>query len=260
MTTDGMKDKRFFIAGGTAGVGFAAAKEIASSGAALVVSGRSVERGEAAVRELQALGGAAHFVRGESGNPTDCVRIAGEAAQSMGGIDAVISAGAENNAGLRPFADMTLEYMRDTLDNLLFPRLLPVHAAIPHLRDAGGGSIVMICTDAARHVTPGEGMVGAAGAAVMVMTKVLARELSRDKIRVNAVALTITSDTPGWDRAFASEMGRKVFAKAIDRFPFGRPPNADEVAKAMVFLSSDAAGQISGQTLSVNGALSFGGW
>ena len=103
-------------------------------------------------------------------------------------------------------------------------------------------------------------MVGATGAVVMVLTKALARELSRDRIRVNSVALTLTSGTPGWDRAFASELGAKVFAKAVERFPFGRPPNADEVAQAMVFLASDAAGQISGQTVSVNGALSFGGW
>jgi 2-hydroxycyclohexanecarboxyl-CoA dehydrogenase len=255
------EDKRVFISGGTGGIGFAAAKLFAARGATLAVTGRSSERGEAAVNELTALGARqARFFQGNSGSLEEMQRVTSEAAEWMGGINTVVSAGAENRNGLKPFVSMTVDYMRSTFDNLVYPRILPVHAAIPHLQKAGGGSIVMIGTDAARHVTSGESLVGATGAIVITMTKALARELARDKIRVNAVAMTITSGTPGWERAFSSEMSSKVFTKAIERFPYGRPPQASEVAEAMVFLSSDAASQISGQTLSVNGALSFGGW
>lgn len=190
----------------------------------------------------------------------DNQRIAAEAVARMGRLDSVISIGAQPATVIRPFANMTYEEMRDGFNNLVFPRILPVHAAIPHLRAFGGGSVVMIGTDAARHATPGESIVGATGAVVILMTKALARELARDRIRVNTVALTITSGTRGWDRVFAHEMGAKVFSKALERFPYGRPPNADEVANAVVFLASDAAAQISGQTVSVNGALSFGDW
>ena len=104
-------------------------------------------------------------------------------------------------------------------------------------------------------------MIGASGAAVILLAKALARELSRDKIRVHPVALTITSNTVGWDRMFATEnFGNNLFAKAVARFPSGRAPTAEEVAEAVVFLAGDAASQITGQTLSVNGGLSFGGW
>ena len=103
-------------------------------------------------------------------------------------------------------------------------------------------------------------MVGATAAMTILLTKSLARELSKYRIRVNAVALTLTSGTPGWDAAFASDLGRRVFSKAIERFPFGRPPSADEVGDVIAFLSGDASAQVSGQTVSVNGALSFGGW
>ena len=58
------------------------------------------------------------------------------------------------------------------------------------------------------------------------------------------------------NKSFASEL----FAKAVARFPLGRPPTAEEVAEAVTFFASDAASQITGQTLSVNGGLSFGGW
>jgi 3-oxoacyl-[acyl-carrier protein] reductase len=124
-----------------------------------------------------------------------------------------------------------------------------------------GGSIVMITTDAARVPTPGESIIGAVGASVILMTKALAREFSRWKIRVNSVAMTLTSDTPSWDRIFAKkDFETKVFSKALDRFPSGRAPTSDEVARTAVFLLSEDSGQINGQTVSVNGGLSFGGW
>jgi len=120
---------------------------------------------------------------------------------------------------------------------------------------------VLFTTDAARHPTPGESVIGKSGAAVILLTKALARELSRDKIRVNAGALTIMSNTVGWDRMFVNEsFGNKLFAKAVARFPSCRAPTAQEVPEAVAFLAGDGASQIAGQTLSVNGGLSFGGW
>jgi 3-oxoacyl-[acyl-carrier protein] reductase len=53
---------------------------------------------------------------------------------------------------------------------------------------------------------------------------------------------------------------RDLFTKLVDRFPFGQPPSADEAAAVAVFLASTAAAQLTGQTISVNGGLSFGGW
>ena len=119
----------------------------------------------------------------------------------------------------------------------------------------------MITTDAARHVTTGESIIGATGASIILLTKALARELSRHKIRVNSVALTITSDTPSWDRIFSNEnFGSRLFSKALERFPLGRAPTSDEVADTALFLLSKQSAQVNGQTISVNGGLSFGGW
>ena len=119
----------------------------------------------------------------------------------------------------------------------------------------------MLTTDAGRQATPGECVMGAAGAAVIMMTKAMARELSRWKIRVNSVAITITSDTPSWDAIFANpSFEQRLFTKAVERFPWGRPPNADEIADVVAFLASEQANQVTGQTISANGGLSFGGW
>lgn len=255
-----MRGKRVLVSGGSAGIGFAAAKLFARRGASVAITGRSAERGGQALQEMRGISADCIFLHGDAGVPQDVARVTREAAHAMGGIDVLISAGAGHATGNKLFESLSIEEIRETFEHLVFPRILPVHAAIPHLKGAGGGSIVMITTDAARHATPGESMVGATGAMTIMLTKVLARELSRDRVRVNSVALTLTSGTPGWDMAFAHEFSRKVFQKAVERFPFGRPPDADEVAQAMVFLASDEAGQVSGQTLSVNGALSFGGW
>ena len=104
-------------------------------------------------------------------------------------------------------------------------------------------------------------MLGAVGASVIMLTKTLAKELGRFKIRVNGVALSLTSDTPTWERLSAGGgFERDLFTKLVDRFPFGRPPSADEAAAVAVFLASTAAAQVTGQTISVTGGLSFGGW
>ncbi len=71
--------------------------------------------------------------------------------------------------------------------------------------------------------------------------------------------MTLTADTRSWDRTFAREgFQSALFAKAVARCPFGSPPTAADVAEAIVFMSSTDAAQITGQTLSVNGGLSFG--
>ena len=256
-----LKGKAYYISGSSAGVGFAIAKTLAARGAMVTISGRSAERGEQALMMLRAISDTCFFVAGDANDAASVASNVADAVACMGRLDGVVSAGAEGVVIPTPFADMTPAQIEISFKSRLMPRILPVHAAIPALRQAGGGSVVMITTDAARHVTPGESMIGAAGAAVVLLTKALARELGRDAIRVNSVAMTITSDTPSWDRAFADDnFANHLFSKAIKRFPFGRAPNATEVAQAAAFLLSPESSQISGQTLSVNGGLSFSGW
>ena len=256
-----MKSNAVLITGGTAGVGFAVAKLMASQGHTVAVTGRSAETGARAEEELRTHSPGCIFVQGDAGDAAQGAAAVAETARRLGRIDVLVSSGAQNPLGPMPFSQMTAEQIESGFRTRVMGRILPVHAAIPFLRDAGGGSVVMITTDAARHPTPGESVIGASGAAVILLTKALARELARDRIRVNAVALTITSNTVGWDRMFANEnFGSKLFAKAIARFPSGRAPTAEEVSEAVAFLASDAASQVTGQTLSVNGGLSFGGW
>jgi 2-hydroxycyclohexanecarboxyl-CoA dehydrogenase len=256
----GFEGKAALVTGGSGGVGFRIAERLAEAGACVFINGRSAERGEQAAAKLRASGQDAQFVAGDCASYPEVSAVVETVRSRAGRLDILISAGAEGEAEPTPFAEMTPEQIERAFRSRLLPRIFPVHAALPALRE-NGGSVVMLTTDAARHPTPGESVMGAVGASVILMTKALAKELVRDKIRVNGVALTITSDTPSWDRIFAQEgFQRGLFSRAVERFPLGRPPSAHEVAAVAVFLASDDAAQVTGQTISVNGGLSFGGW
>ena len=248
------------VTGGTRGIGFAIARALAADGANVTVTGRSATHGAEALSKLKAVSDRVSFLAGNSRRYEDLSAVMDQVAAQAGGIDLLVSAGAEGPVGPKPFADMTGEEIEEGVSARLYPRIFPVHAAIPALK-VRGGAVLMVCTDAARVPTPGEAIIGAVGASVILMTKALARELARWRIRVNSVAITLTSETPSWDRIFAKEdFESKLFSKALGRFPSGRAPSAEEVADAALFLLSDRAAQVTGQTLSVNGGLSFGGW
>jgi 3-oxoacyl-[acyl-carrier protein] reductase len=227
------------------------------------MNGRSEENGARALEKLRAFtdqAASARFVVGDCAKYEDAERLCAEAAKVTGAIDIVVSSGAQGAVRPMPFEQMTGAELVLAHNSRFFARINPLHAALPHMKEKGG-SMIMVGTDAGRVPTPGESIVGAFGAGMIMMTKALAKELARHKIRVNSVSLTLTSDTPSWDRIFGEQTFQTgLFAKARDRFPFGRAPNADEVARVAAFLASEEACQVTGQTVSVNGGLSFGGW
>jgi 3-oxoacyl-[acyl-carrier protein] reductase len=254
--------KAVLVTGGTGGIGWAIAWKLAQCGARVAITGRSAERGMDAERRLRDVSPGSFFVQqADAADAESTTAAVATAAELLQGFDLLVSAGAQGTTPPMPFADMSPQQIVSGLESRLLARIFPVHAAVPVLRARGGGAIVMITTDAARHPTAGESIVGAAGASVILLTKVLAREFSRWSIRVNSIALTLTSETPSWDRIFAGQdFQSRLFSKALERFPSGRAPTAEETADAAVFLLGAGALQITGQTLSVNGGLSFGGW
>lgn len=254
------KGKAALITGGSGGIGLHVAERLAEAGANVFINGRSADRGEQAAAKLREISPDVHFIAGDCSSYQDAAAVVEATRSTAGRLDILVSAGAEGGTGPTPFADMIPQQIEDEFRKRLLPRIFPVHAALPALRE-NGGSVILLTTDAGRYATPGESVLGAVGASVIIMTKVLAKEFSRFRIRVNGIALAVAEGTPTWDRNMAGEgFQRDLFAKVVGRFPFGRPPSADEVAAVAVFLASDGAAQVTGQTISVNGGLSFGGW
>lgn len=256
------ENKVALITGASGGVGLNVAKTLAANGATVIINSRSPENGQQALEQLRSISQKVDFVAGDCGDYAAAVKVAEYAARINGGIDVLVIAGVRGKVRPIPFAEMSGTDLVAATESRLFARIFPVHAALPYLR-VRGGAVVLLGTDAARHPTSGESIVGAVGAAVILMTKVLAKEFARWNIRVNGIALTLTSETPSWDRIFnvgGDNFDAKLFGKLAQRFPWGRAPTADEVARVAVFLASSEAAQVTGQTISVNGGLSFGGW
>lgn len=259
---DDLRGKTALVTGSTEGLGLRIAGNLARRGARVVLNGRNAAKGQRALALLREATGSADasFVAGDCADYEAAARVVREAAGRDGILDILVSCGATGAVPPKPFADMSGHELSESFNSRFLARIHPVHAAVPHLRQRGG-AVVLMGTDAARHPTPGESMVGAFGASVILLTKALAREFARWRIRVNGVALTITSDTASYARVFDGETFQaRLFTKALERFPSGRPPSAQEVANVAAFLATDDSAQVTGQTISVNGGLSFGGW
>lgn len=250
--------RRAWVTGDTAGVGLAIARTLLAAGAQVVISGRDAKRGRAALRQLG--GQSAELVLGDASDPSQARAMAAELQRWQPQLDILVVSGGAADAKPGLFHEVTDEHFDQVYRHQFLNRVHPVRAALPLLREKGG-CVLFVGTDAGRHATVGEALHGGLGAATIMLTKTLAREFARWGIRVNGLALTLTAGTQAFDSAMArGDWLTDLYSKAITRFPQGRPPMADEVAQSALFLVSPQSSQVNGQTLSVNGGLSFGGW
>lgn len=251
------------VTGGTKGIGRASVMALTSNGANVVFQGRD----EASARDLEqacsVFPGTARFVCGDLTVFKDVQELVSEACQRHGRLDVFISSGGPREPRPVLFNDMSgPEQSMAALTSRLAPRLNGLHAAVPVMRSQGHGKIILLTTDAARMPTPSESMIGAAGAALIALTRSLAKELVRDGIRINALATTITSGTPPYEAYLAAKAENsndtlvKAFSRAHEVVGL-RINTADDLADYIVFLASKASDQLTGSTVSINGGLSF---
>lgn len=256
-----LQGKVALVTGSTGGIGIHIAKALARRGARIALNGRNVDAGAQALQSLADTGAELIFEPGDAANYDQITRVVAGVEQRLGPIDILVSSGGYTKPGPTLFHEFKPEDFLKAFEYRFLPRVFPVHAVLPSFRERKSGSVVLVSSDAGRHPTPGESLIGAVAASTILMTKAMAREFSRWNIRVNCIAITLTSETPRYDEVFSKpSFENKLFTKALARFPSGRAPTASEVAEVAAFLASDLAGQVTGQTVSVNGGLSYGGW
>ena len=243
------------IVGGTAGIGLASAQALAAAGVPrVVVVGRNAERGELAAKSIAELGAVAHFVVGDAADPDAAAAVAAEADQLLSGIDILMCSTA---ADVRPelFTNIPTSEISRMLTQLALPSMHMASAVLPGMRSRRGGVIVNVASDAAKTATPGEAVIGAAKAAIVMFTRTIAIEEKRYGVRANAVTPSLVYGTASTERITSDGFSGKLFARAAQQAHLG-VPTADDIAALTVFLCSPAAARLTGQAISVNGGIS----
>jgi 3-oxoacyl-[acyl-carrier protein] reductase len=206
------------------------------------VNGRDSEAGEAAVRDLSGQGGEIAFVAGDVGRAADCERLAAETASRFGGIDVVCA-----NAGVK-LADMTEEDIDSIVATNVKGCMLTVKACVPYLDRSGHGRIILTSSITGPNTGfPGWSHYGATKAAQLGFLRTACIELAPKGITINAVM-------PGNVASEGLEdMGEDYLADMTASIPLGRLGKVEEIGAAALFLATDEAAYITGQTIVVDG-------
>jgi NAD(P)-dependent dehydrogenase (short-subunit alcohol dehydrogenase family) len=254
-STDGtaLEGKSAIVTGAGSGIGRACATALSAAGASVVANDISPDGLSETVSAIEAGGGRAVAEVGDVRSRDDVERLVARAVSAYGGLDVMVA-----NAAVSIYASleqMSEEDLDAALDTNLRGALLCAQAAVPALRERGGGSIVLISSVQAFVTLPGCVPYAAAKAGLVAAARALAPEVGRDGIRVNAVAPG-TIDTPMLQRDLA-DMNRaeaeQFLARVENANALGRIGEAREIAEVVVFLASDASSYITGATIVVDG-------
>ncbi|HSF19100.1 MAG TPA: SDR family NAD(P)-dependent oxidoreductase [Vicinamibacteria bacterium] len=246
-----LEGKCALVTGGNAGIGRASALLLASEGAKVVITGRNEERGHEVVREIEKTGGVAHFIVCDVRFADQCRAAVSGALERYGGVDVLF-----NNAGVY-FAKTVPECSEDewdrTIDTSLKGAFLMSKYVLPSMIERGSGVII--------NCSSGWGIQGgdhaaaycAAKGGLVVMTKAMAIDHGPQGIRVNCICPGDV-DTPMLpDDARQRGMSWESYLEGASDRPLGRIGTAEEIARAVLFLSTDDSSFMTGAALVVDG-------
>jgi NAD(P)-dependent dehydrogenase (short-subunit alcohol dehydrogenase family) len=248
-----VKDKTAIITGAALGIGEATSLLLAQEGAKVAITDMKADEGRELARRITALGGVAEFWRLDVSREADVKRVFSEIRQQFGQVDILV-----NNAGIVGADKPTHKLTEEEWDEVQAVNVKGVFFctkhAVPHLQEAGGGSIVNISSIYGIIGAPDIPAYHASKAAVRVMTKTDALLYVNDRIRVNSIH-------PGyiWTPLVAS-MGKKfpdgveAFRKHLDSLhPVGHVGEPNDVAYGILYLASDESKFVTGAELVIDG-------
>jgi len=237
------------ITGALTGIGRATALAFAKEGARIVVSGRRDEAGRALAAELRDLGAEAEFVRADVRHDSEVGALVDQTVARFGRLDiAVNNAGTEGNPS--PLTEQTAESYASVFDTNVLGTIFSLKHELRVMQAQGSGSIVNVSSVAGKTGFPGAGVYVASKHAVEGLTKSAALEGVAAGVRVNAVAPG-PIQTDMLDRF----TGNNADAKAgfLSSIPAQRAGTVEEIAQTILFLASDKAKYLTGQSIAVDG-------
>jgi len=239
------------VTGASRGIGSTIARELAASGATVVVNYiRGAEAAAGVVAQIEAAGGEAHAEAADVSKFSQVEAMFGRVRDRYGRLDILI-----NNAGIlrdRTFKKMSIEDWHEVIDTNLTSVMYCCNVAVPMLLANGWGRIINVSSFVGQMGNFGQANYSAAKAGILGFTKTLAIELAPNNITVNAVC-------PGF---VATEMWTSVpphiQEKILDRIPMHRVARPEEIARGVRFLAIEGA-YMTGQSLNINGGV-YMGW
>jgi 3-oxoacyl-[acyl-carrier protein] reductase len=240
------KRKRIVVAGGSRGIGRSIAGAFAAAGADVAICARGAAGVEAAATELKRHGGAAFGMQCDLGDEAAVARFVTEAASALGGIDILVN----NASGLGMQDDESGWLASINVDLLATVRA--TRAAIPFLEQSGSGAVINISSISGLMAVPRSLPYAAVKAALVNYTMGQGLALAAKRIRVNAIAPG-SIEFPGgvWDDRKRSNP--ELYQATLKSIPWGRLGLPEEIAKVALFLASDMASWVTGQTIVVDG-------
>ena len=247
-----LEGKTALVTGGGRGIGRATSLRLAAAGANVVINFfRNREAAEATAEEVRKHGVQAWSVRANVGDPAAIDRMFAQIGAVAGGVDVVISNAA--SGVLRPALELEVKHWDWTLDINARAMLLVSQRAAPYMVQRGWGRIVGVSSLGATHVVDNYAAVGISKAAIENLTRYLAVELAPMGVRVNAVSGSYVET----DALQHFPNRAELLEAARRRTPTGKLLEPDDLARVILFLCSDDAEQICGQTVVVDGGFSL---
>lgn len=251
----GLKDKVAIVTGASRGIGKGIAQGLAAEGCHLAICARGEEELQAVKQELEAKDVDVLALALDITEQDEPQRFVEETAQWFGRIDVLV-----NNVGgnrRKPFEETTDEDWEDILTLNFMSHVRTSRAAIPHLREEGGGSILFISSIFGREAGgPGLSIYNTTKTALISVAKIMALELASDGIRVNSIAPgSIRFPGGSWDRR-VKQNPEKMAQFVEANLPIGRFGRVEEVANLAAFLASERASLVTGTCINIDGGQS----
>jgi 2-hydroxycyclohexanecarboxyl-CoA dehydrogenase len=248
-----LADKVAVVTGGASGIGRAIALALAQEGARVAVLDLNEAGATAVAAGITAGGGEARPWTVDISQPARVAAVTADVIARWGTVHVLVNCAGWDQP--RPFVETTPDFWDRILAINLTGPIACTHAVLPAMIKQAYGKIVTIASDAGRVGSTGEAVYSAAKGGLIAFTKTIARETARHRINVNCVCPG-PSDTPLFQKEFAATSPK--LAESLKRvIPWGRLGVPEDIAPAVVFLASDDAGFITGQTLSVSGGLTM---
>jgi NAD(P)-dependent dehydrogenase (short-subunit alcohol dehydrogenase family) len=253
------QDKVVIASGAASGLGLASARMFVEEGARVVLVDLNGSELAAEVRKLHAAGAEVEAVVGDVADPGTVRAAVSAAIERFGGVDVLF-----NNAAIDPWGATSLEetpeqMWNQVLDVNLKSAYLFIQAVLPHMREKGAGAIVNTASTAGLKASPRESVYGISKAALIQLTKSVARDHAAEGIRSNCIC-------PGFLESVMSDrskdMSGELLAKRRERasglVPLGREGRYDEVARAVLFLADPVeSSYITGASIVIDGGFTL---